>query len=155
MKKSLLILSLVAVSKFSQASTDPAKVPSIDQKREGDLAAAVAKFYAANNSVDPSSCEEQAGLPTYTAQKIDSGSVFEEKIPHSPITYDATYLALRICNTGSTFSGAYREAEEAVVIMASRTGLANDAGGINATQADSFKIVRKVDLKLLRAETGE
>ena len=145
----LFALALSTVSAAALASTDPKAVPGIDKTREGDLAKKVAAFY---QSTKPVGCDADYGLTTFSATKLGSGSSMDEKVENSTMTYEATYLAVSICNTGSTFSGAYREVMDAAIISASRFGRVKNGGApLVASEPDTFKIVRKIDPKLLSA----
>lgn len=147
----VLITTLILPAVFALASTPPEAVPGIDATREGDLAKKVLIFYTASN---PKGCDEDYGKTTYSVTKLGSGSSLDEKKPNSTITYEATYLALSTCNTGSTYVGAYRDISSAVIIHATRTGITKDGSSVvKPTQKDQFKVVRAIDPALLTMES--
>jgi hypothetical protein len=150
MKKTLALLQAFAVSAVF-ASTDPEAVPGIDKAREGNLSAKAAEYYA---TLKPKGCDGEYGKTTYSAAKLSSGSALDDKRPNSSgtydLTYNATYLVTTVCNTGSTYVGAYREVVSAAIVDATRVGVvANGGAPLKPTKADAFKVVREIDVKLL------
>ncbi len=151
MKKSfpLLLASILIQAGLAAASTPPEAVPGIDKSREGDLAKKVAAFYEKSNP-NTTCVTEDIGKSTVTALKLDSNSVLEEKTENPPAIYEATYLVVSVCNTGSTFAGAYRDVSSAAIVYAKRHGIQKN-GVIKPDKADEISVIRSLDPASLKA----
>jgi len=149
MKTSFIITAaFLLVSSFSQASTPPEAVPGLDKTREGNLQSKVIEFY--KNSV-AQSCDDSIGFTTYSAEKLSSDSAMNEKMENSTMTYSAVYLVISVCNTGSTYAGAYREVMSGAIVKAERFGTVKNGGSpLIPTEPDVMKIVRELDPALLK-----
>lgn len=144
----LLSTTLLLQAGLALASTPPELVEKIDNSREGDLATKVAAFYDLSPSAARCGVLETARTVAY---KISSGSWHEEKVPGTKTRYEASYLVLKYCFSGSTFVGAYREAKDARVIKASRIGVENAAGAIVPSQPDQIQVLKAVELGSIQA----
>lgn len=135
---------LALIPSLALASTDPAKVESIDNAREGNLAQLVLKNFRENHKVD---CQEGLELPAFSIMKIDSGSSNHEKVPSTPYDYEAGYLVVQKCLSGSTFGGAYASVAKSVIMSGSFTSKYNRKNGPAKMENLQIKLVKEIDIK--------
>jgi len=80
------------------------------------------------------------------ALKVTSDSSHEEKRAGTKTNYEATYLVVKYCYSGSTFVGAYQSLKDAVLVTAQRVGYENRKGVIAIlSEPDVITTGKKVD----------
>lgn len=142
MKASLCALLLVlSASPNALASSSEGTIP-LDTAREGDLAKKVGQYF---ETLKYPKCQSHQS-DQLSITKLRSYSLNEEKTTDTKTEYRAHYLVLRVCYSGSTFQGARRDVEAAVVIQARRYGVQNAQGVIVPSVADAFRIILELDV---------
>ena len=137
MKKLFVTLTLALGTSSVFASTPPELVAGIDTAREGNLMKNAIEYVKQQNLAK---CEDYERSGVY-AVKVSSGSAMDEKVENSTITYEARYLVTVLCDSGSTYSGAYRELKSAYVVSAVRKGRVKNGGApLVPTEKDAFKV---------------
>ena len=135
----LAIASLTAATQFVSAATDPKYVEKIDSQREGNLQLLVKNHVLANAKHD---C---GGHDVYKIDAIKTWANVEKR-PGTPYEYEATYLVIQKCHTGSTFVGAYITTEKASLVSASFRSNYNSKGGPEKMENLNIKIEKDVEV---------
>lgn len=125
MKKLLSTLTLLAFVSTSYAGSDLELVDAMDTAREGNLSQLVLANYKKTQKEDCDLME----LPKYEIVKISSGSSNHEKTADTPYGYEATYVVIQKCLSGSTFQGAYSDLKKAITMKGSFDSDYNAKGG--------------------------
>ncbi len=73
---------------------------------------------------------------------LGSVPTYFEKGKNPTMTDEATHLIVKYCFMGTTYVGAYRDAQSAAIVTAARTGHTNSKGLIIPSRPDTFKVER-------------
>lgn len=142
-----LMLALVAsivLPASASAATPVEQVGKIDAAREGNLRVLVSNFFRTNLRA---ACE-QGQLPRIDTMKISSNSANEEKVPGTMYTYEADYLVVQTCMSGSTFQGAYLDVVKSSIVRGSFRSKYNAAFGPAKMVDLKIKLIREADLSV-------
>ncbi|MGE3260498.1 MAG: hypothetical protein AB7K68_01855 [Bacteriovoracia bacterium] len=142
MKNFLFALVLCAAPAF--ASTPSENVDKIDTAREGNLKQLTVKYFQDNLKI---ACEE-GQVAKFDAFKITSESANQEKSPHTPYDYSATYLVVQKCLYGSTYVGAYADTMKSVLVKGSFHSKYNSKNGPAKMEGLAFEYIKDVDVSV-------
>lgn len=140
MKNTIVITFLFLISISAFASTPSSAVEQIDKDREGNLSELVLKHFTENLKVE---CGE-GSLAKFEIFKLSSGSANDSKTPETPYTYEARYLAIQKCLTGTTYVGAYLEVVKSVALNASFSSQYNRESGPKKMEGLLIEVAKDV-----------
>lgn len=141
MKFVLVMAMLASVNAF--AATDSEYAPVLDAGREGNLRQLVIEEFQRNNKI---ACDTNEAA-RFDAIRLASGSAHKDKGTYA-YEYEATYLVIQKCYSGSTYAGAYGSLVKSSVITGSFDSVETKKGKATTLTNVKFKFVKDVNLEL-------